>query len=213
MLAGSYVLIWLALWYAAETADVLGGTSPWFLPAGLRFFAFLLFGWPAFLLELVVVLIANTTQFMFSGLSTAGFLTAQMGWLVYDWCAVPLAYAVVFFPVRWRMRNGLDLALTKHSALFIGVAMVAPIFGAMTGTNRLVYASIIEPSQWTTATVSWFTGDFISIITLAPLLLVRGWPHLARYFPQGHLRSLPSALAVALCGAADRRWWLLVITV
>lgn len=197
VLAGSYVLIWLILWNGAKTADILGGASLWFLPAGLRFFAFLLFGWPAFLLELVVVLIANGTQIMFSHAPTPGFFTAQMGWTAYDWCALPLVYAAVLFPVRWKLQNRLDLALTTHSALFIGVAMVAAVFGAMTGTVHLVYAGLIGSSQWASATVSWFTGDFIGIITLAPLLFVRDWPQLARYFPQGHWHILPNSLALA----------------
>lgn len=197
VLAGAYLLIWLVLWYAAKMADIFGGASLWFLPAGLRFFAFMLFGWPALVLELVVVFIANLTQFMLSGLPVPGLLPAQMGWLVYDWCALPLAYAMVLFPVRWRMRDGLDLALTRHSALFIGVAIAAAGFGAMIGTVHLVYAGVVEANQWAVASVSWFIGDFIGIITLAPLLLVRGWPQLAQYFQQRHWRSFPNSLPVA----------------
>lgn len=203
VVAGIYVLLWLTMWYAAKMADVLGGASLWFLPAGLRFAAFLLFGWPALLLELVVVLIANLTQFVFSDLPVPGLLTAQMGWLVYDWCALPIAYAVVLFPVRRYMRDRLDLAITRNNALFICEALVAALVGAMVGTVHLVYAGIIEQKQWSDATVTWFIGDFIGIVTLAPLLLVRGWPRLERYLHQPQWNSSPKSLSSAAGRHAD----------
>jgi len=84
VVVGIYVLLWLTLWYSARIADVLGGASLWFLPAGLRFCAFLLFGWPALLLELLTVFIANLSQFVASGQPAPGMLTPQAGWLVYD---------------------------------------------------------------------------------------------------------------------------------
>jgi len=203
VVAGTYVLLWLTLWYAAKMADVLGGASLWFLPAGLRFAAFLLFGWPAMLLELVVVLIANLTQFVFTDLPVPGLLTAQMGWMVYDWCALPIAYAVVLFPVRRYMRDRLDLAITRNNALFICEALVAALVGAMVGTVHLVYAGIIEQKQWSDATVTWFIGDFIGIVTLAPLLLVRGWPRLERYLDQPQWNSSPKSLSSAAGRHAD----------
>jgi diguanylate cyclase (GGDEF)-like protein len=203
VVAGTYVLLWLTLWYAAKMADVLGGASLWFLPAGLRFAAFLLFGWPVLLLELVVVLIANLTQFVFSDLPVPGLLTAQMGWMVYDWFALPIAYAVVLFPVRRYMRDRLDLAITRNNALFICEALVAAIVGAIVGTVHLVYAGIIEQNQWSDATVTWFIGDFIGTVTLAPLLLVRGWPRLERYLDQPQWNSSPKSLSSAAGRHAD----------
>jgi hypothetical protein len=49
----TYVTLWLVLWFSVRIADVLGGARIWFLPAGLRFFVFILFGWLALLVELV----------------------------------------------------------------------------------------------------------------------------------------------------------------
>ncbi|WP_210545651.1 diguanylate cyclase domain-containing protein [Rhodoferax sp. PAMC 29310] len=191
----TYVLLWLLLWFAARIADVLGGASLWFLPAGLRFCAFILIGWPALLIELATVLIANLISFVSSGRTAPELLSAQAGWLFYDWCALPLAYAAVIFPFRRTLRNRLDLTLPKHSALFIGAALASAIVGAMVGGFYLVGSGIIPQGQWAQASVSWFTGDFIGIITLAPLLLVRGWPWLVNYMQEGQqdnsLASIP----------------------
>lgn len=181
LVVGAYVLLWLALWYSARMADVLGGASLWFLPAGLRFCALVLLGWPALLLELLTVFIANLAQFVASGLPPPAILSTQMGWLIYDWLALPMVYAGVLLPLRWRLGCRLDLGLTRHSALFIGAAITAAILGALVGTVHLVYAGFVAQQHWTNAAVSWFIGDFIGILTLAPLLLVRGWPSLVRY--------------------------------
>jgi diguanylate cyclase (GGDEF)-like protein/PAS domain S-box-containing protein len=198
IIVGSYVTLWLALWYLARMADVLGGASLWFLPAGLRFFSFVLFGWPALLLELAVVFVANLMQFVSSGLPAPGLLSTQTLWLVYDWLGLPIAYALVLFPVRQKMRERLDIALASHCALFVGVALAAASLGAIVGTVHLVYSGMIEQQQWGNVTASWFTGDFIGIITLTPLLLVRVWPRLVRYFGLWQWIDSPKSLPVAI---------------
>ena len=188
--AGVYILVWLALWYASRIADFLGGASLWYLPAGLRFCAFVLLGWPALLLELTTTLIASLLQFAFSDLPSPGLLTAQMGWLVYAWCAMPIAYAVVLFPLRLKMRGQSDLAHPAQSVLFVSVVIATSMLGAVVGTGHLIYSGIVAEHQWTRAVTSWFTGDFIGIITLSPLLFVRAWPRIVRYLQGGHWNSL-----------------------
>ncbi len=181
----AYVLLWLTLWFAARMADILGGASLWFLPAGLRFCAFILFGWPALLMELATVLIANAISFMSAGRTIPQLASAQAGWLLYDWCALPLAYAAVIFPFRQSLRSRLDLSLPRHSVMFIVMALAAASVGALVGSFYLVASGLIQHPQWGKAALSWFTGDFIGIITLAPLLLVRGWPWLVNYMQGG----------------------------
>jgi signal transduction histidine kinase len=183
--AGAYMILWLALWYSARLLDVLGGASLWFLPAGLRFFSFILLGWPALALELTVVLVANLLQFMTSGHLVPGLLSAQMGWLIYEWCALPITYAAVLLPLRRKMGGQLDFARPTHSLLFVSAATVASAVGAIAGTLRLVLAGIIPQEQGVNAFGSWFIGDFIGMVTLAPLLLVRGWPLVKHFLKTG----------------------------
>jgi diguanylate cyclase (GGDEF)-like protein/PAS domain S-box-containing protein len=92
----------------------------------------------------------------------------------------------------------LDIALASHCALFVGVALAAASLGAIVGTVHLVYSGIIEQQQWSNVTASWFTGDFIGIITLTPLLLVRVWPRLVRYFGLWQWIDSPKSLPVAI---------------
>jgi signal transduction histidine kinase/ActR/RegA family two-component response regulator len=198
-----YILLWLILWYAARIVDVLGGASLWYPPAGLRFCAFVLFGWPALLLELTTTLIASLLQFAFSGLPLPGLLTAQMGWLVYAWCAMPIAYAVVLFPLRLTMRGQSDLARPAKSISFISVVIATSMFGAVVGTGHLVYSGIVADHQWTHAVASWFIGDFIGIITLSPLLFVRVWPRIVHYFQGGHWNSSHGPGSIAMDRNAD----------
>ncbi len=201
----TYVLLWLALWFSARIADVLGGASLWFLPAGLRFCAFVLFGWPALLVELATVFIANMVSFLSAGQELPVLLSTRTAWLVYDWCALPLTYAAVLFPIRRLFKGRLDLALPRHSVFFVSAALVSAGLGAVTGTVYLIGSGIVVPTRWASATVAWFTGDFIGIVTLAPLLLMRGWPSLLRYMEKDHTHpSSPSATPIG--GAhADRK--------
>jgi diguanylate cyclase (GGDEF)-like protein len=176
----------------------MGGASLWFLPAGLRFFTFILFGWPALLLELAVVFLANLTQFISSGQPAPGLLTTQTIWLLYDWFALPFAYALVLFPARQKMRERLDLASTTHCAQFVGLAFATASLGSTVGTIHLLYSGMIDKLQWGNVAASWFTGDFIGIITLTPLLLVRVWPRLVRYFDLWPLIDSPKALSLVM---------------
>jgi diguanylate cyclase (GGDEF)-like protein len=200
----AYVLLWLILWFFARIADVLGGASLWFLPAGLRFCAFILFGWPALAIELTSVFIANALSFMSSGRAIPELISAQTGWLLYDWFALPLTYAAVLFPFRRALGNRLDLALPKNSAIFIGAAIASASAGALVGGFYLVGSGIIQQAQWAQASVSWFTGDFIGIITLAPLLLVRGWPRLVQYMQRGQRNRSPVAVTGIAGNHEDR---------
>ncbi len=165
--------------------DVLGGASSWFLPAGFRFSAFLLLGWPAVLAELTAILLANAQQIAVSDFRFDGFLSSQMAWLVYDWCMLPIAYALIIFPLRWRKQAAWNLTQPVDSLVFLSAALLAAASGAGVGTVHLVYGGLIAPAQALPAFFSWFVGDLIGIITLAPLLIVRVWPKLRNYLERG----------------------------
>jgi signal transduction histidine kinase/ActR/RegA family two-component response regulator len=199
--AGVYIILWLALWYTAKLLDVLGGASLWFLPSGLRFFSFMLLGWPAVALELTVVLVANLLQFVTSGLPVSNLLSAQMGWLVYDWCALPITYAAVLLPLRKKIGGQFDLVRPAHSLLFVSAALVASALGAIAGTLHLVFAGIIPQGEGVNALGSWLIGDFIGMLTLAPLLLVRGWPLLRHFLETGQWDTVEKSNASPI----DRR--------
>ena len=180
-----YMIVWLALWYSARLFDVFGGVSLWFLPAGLRFFSYMLLGWPAVALELAALLVPSLLQFVTSGLPAPDLLSAQMGWLVYGWCALPITYAIVLLPLRRKISGQFDLVRPAHSLLFVFTALVASTLGAMAGTLNFISVGIIPQIEGLQALGSWLIGDFIGMVTLAPLLLVRGWPSLKHFLATG----------------------------
>lgn len=87
------------------------------------------------------------------------------------------------------MRGEMDLGRPAQSVLFISVAIATSMLGAVVGTFHLVYAGFIAQHEWTHAAASWFTGDFIGIITLGPLLFVRAWPRILRYLRDEHWKD------------------------
>jgi signal transduction histidine kinase/CheY-like chemotaxis protein len=199
--AGAYIVLWLTFWYSAKLLDVLGGASLWFLPAGLRFFSYLVLGWPALVLELSVVLVANLVQFIATGLPTPNIVSAQTGWLLYDWVALPIAYATVLLPLRQKVNGQFDLVRPEHSLLFVGTALVASALGAIVGTLHLVLAGVIRQDEGVHALGSWLIGDFIGMVTLTPLLLLRGWPVLKHFLATGRW----GPIGISGEGATDRR--------
>jgi diguanylate cyclase (GGDEF)-like protein/PAS domain S-box-containing protein len=201
--AACYILLWLSTWYCARLLDVLGSASLWFLPAGLRFACLLLLGWPGLLLELVANLAVSLLQFGLSGAPWPGLLSARMFWFSYEWYAYALAYAAVVFPLRWCVRGNWDLSRPAHCVLFIAGALLASTLAALAGMFQLVATGAIAQAQGAEVAVSWLTGDFIGIVILAPLLLVRAWPRLRLYLQQGRWTQLHKTHARSL--AEDRR--------
>jgi diguanylate cyclase (GGDEF)-like protein/PAS domain S-box-containing protein len=188
IVSGAYLVLLIATWYAAGLLERLGGASLWYLPAGLRFCCLLVFGGRGLLLELTTTLIHGLLLLTPPADSISAFLFAQPLWLLYSWLAPPLAYAVVVLPLRQWMRQPWDFTNPVHSALFLIAALAVSALAALAGTFRMIYIGLIPLTQGQEFLISWLIGDFIGIITLAPLLLVRVWPGLNHYLQQGRWR-------------------------
>ena len=203
LMAGCYVALWLGAWYSAQLLESWGSVSLWYLPAGLRFSALLLLGWPGLLLEIGTILTFVLLQFGTSDTPWPGLLTKDMLWRLFDLFAFVIAYAAVVFPLRWRLGGQLDLTRPQHSGLFLGAALAASVLGAVAGTFHRIGSNIISAAPWTEVLGTWFIGDFIGIVTLAPWLLVCIWPRLNHYLRHGRwTRSHPSTAAA---NAMNRR--------
>jgi diguanylate cyclase (GGDEF)-like protein/PAS domain S-box-containing protein len=197
-----YFCLWMVTWYSARLLDQWGVASLWFLPGGLRFSVIFLLGWQGLLLELVTVLCVSAWHHMVSGAAWPQLWSAQMFWLPVEWVTPVFAYAVVVLPMRAGLRRQLDLTRPWHSALFVGAALACGALAALGGTFGLSRLDAVSAAQFSQVVASWMVGDFIGIITLAPLLLVVVWPRAYRYLQglsqaAGHLprqfRKLASA--------------------
>jgi diguanylate cyclase (GGDEF)-like protein/PAS domain S-box-containing protein len=196
MFAVVYACIWLLTWYSARVFETMGVVSLWYLPGGLRFFCLLLLGPTGVLVEIFTALILLLLQTTLSSTPAPSLGSSEFWWAVYNLLAFPLAYAVLVLPLRWRVRGALDFSQPVHSVVFLMAALGAAALAASAGTFSLVSAGVIAPNQSTELFFSWLTGDFIGIITLAPLLWVVASPRVLHWLQQGTWR-LPQTHATA----------------
>jgi diguanylate cyclase (GGDEF)-like protein/PAS domain S-box-containing protein len=215
--AGIYFVLWGCTWYSASLLDLFGisifGTaSLWFLPAGIRFCSILLLGWPGLALEMISNLIFSLINLAVSDRPIPPLLSAGMFWALFDWYALPIAYAVVILPQRRWIREPWDITLPGHNILFLFAALGASALSAFTGTYHLVQTASIVPAERTEVMTSWLIGDFIGIVTLGPLLLVRVWPGLHSYLRHGRWNTLraPRSITIAPSKHADLHTALIV---
>ena len=207
LFGGVYVILWTSTWYSVRLLDSLGVVSLWFLPAGLRFCCLLAFGWYGVLLELAIQVIFALTQIMsIAGPPIDEIRSINTLWRLYNLLGSLLVSAAVIFPVRRWLRNTLDLTLPAHGALFIVAALVVSTLSALVGTVGLLHMDVITQDQATEILSKWMTGDFIGIITLAPLLLVRILPGLKHYLQLGRWQGLGKTAR-----AAQNRLTILVV--
>ncbi|MBL0168013.1 MAG: diguanylate cyclase [Propionivibrio sp.] len=209
LLCGIYLVLWQVAWFSASLLDRFGIVSPWYLPAGLRFCCLLVFGWRGLLLELTADLLCGLLQFSMPIDLATTFLSEQPYWLFYGWVAPVFAYAAVLLPLRRWMQGAWDFTRPAHSALFLAAALAASTLAALLGTFRMVYTDFLTLAQWSTILPVWLIGDFIGILTLAPLLLVRVAPRLQHYLHQGRWHRQHQIGAAN--GSADLRTTLITL--
>jgi len=190
LFGGIYIALWIGTWYSARLLVSFGVVSLWFLPAGLRFCNLLVFGWNGVLLELAVQVVFMLMQITsFEGIPIVEILSINTLWRLYNLLGSLVVCSAVIFPVRRWVNNTLDLTSPAHNALFIVAALVASGLSALVGVVGLYHMDVITQTQGPDALTTWMTGDFIGIITLAPLLLVRVLPGLKHYLQHGCLQG------------------------
>ncbi len=189
LFGGLYVALWIGTWYSARLLASFGGVSLWFLPAGLRFCNLLFFGWSGVLLEFAVQVVFALMQVTsFEGIPIGEILSINTLWRLYNLLGSLVVCSAVIFPVRRWVGNTLDLTRPDHGALFIGTALMVSGLSALVGTVGLFHLDVITREQGPDVLGQWMTGDFIGIITLGPLLLVRVLPGLQHYLQTGSWR-------------------------
>jgi len=185
LFAAAYSIAWITAWYAAAVLASLGNVSLWFLPAGLRFFCLLMLGMRGLAVEA-----ASQTAWVVLQLATGGEnihdpVSAQTGWQIYGWYVSLAANAIVALPLHRVMGDRWDFTRPRGIALFLAAALLASALAALAGSYRLVSLDIVTPSRWAEVLGHWMIGDFIGIITVAPLAIVRLWPSLRHYLVRG----------------------------
>lgn len=196
----------VALWYGSGVLDRLGGFSLWYLPAGLRFSIILILGWMGLLLDVVAITVMTLAQALGGGLPMPGGLSVSHLLAV---LSPVLGYALVLLPLRAWVGNQWDFSQARYIGIFVASGGLSAALAASIGTFRQVYFGVIPPDIASSVLAGWMTGDFVGVVTLAPVLLVMVRPHLALYLKGGS----PSAKPVT-GDWADSAWtWPLLISI
>lgn len=157
-------------------------------PTGLAVAALLLFGmrvWPA---VAVGAFIVNVT--------TSGHVAASM--------AIAAANTLEGVVAAWlvaRFARGRDAFGRPNDIFrFTGAAMAAPVLAASIGTVSLVAARLAQPAEAGSVWLTWWLGDAVGMLLIAPLVLLWAAP------PQGSPRIRRplegAALAAVLLGVS-----------
>ena len=177
-----YVALWIGCWYGARVLQNYSMVSLWFLPAGLRFFGLLALGRRGVVLELAVQLVFALLQITsLEGSPITDLFSTNTLWRIFNLLGSLVANALVALPLRRWMRGTWDFSEPKHTALFLVAALIACTLSALAGTFGIVQLGFIKQSQFVEVVPAWLIGDFVSIITFTPWLLVRAWPLVKRF--------------------------------
>lgn len=177
-----YGATWVALWLASYQLHLATGFSLWYPAAGLTFAILLECGAWALVLPVLASLLANA--------------------LIWPWAAWPYYLAASLLPSFGYL--GAALVLRAYSdghgptrlkdlrrvAAFLGASAGAALFSALVSAYSFGAADLLPARVpvWTVVLSGWI-GEFVGVVTLAPLLLVHGTPWI-----QG-LRQKPPSLS------------------
>ncbi len=191
VLALVYVATWVALWHASSALNLTSGISLWYPPAGLTFALLLEYGVRTLPLSMVASLIAGLSFWPWE--QWPYFLLANL--------IPPLGYAAAAQILRnhpiGRRHKKWHFNDPQRVALFLGAAAGGSLFAALTGVTVLRGAGLLPAgSLLPQIALGWWVGDFIGVVTLAPLALLFAAP-LARQFRQGEPLRLPESWRLA----------------
>lgn len=196
-LAAVYAALWVCAWLVSTLPAVSDTTGLWFLPAGLRFCALLVLGWPGLVLDFLVSGLVSLVHAVVVGPGPVNLGSRAWRWHMWGWLLPAVAYAAVVLPYRARMKARLDLTQPRHSLFFLAAALTASALSALAVHAPTFSSDAAALTPWLAATLGWMMGDFVGIVILAPLLLVRVWPRVHFYLTQGRWLSGNTAAARA----------------
>jgi len=200
-----YALLYMSLFYFASLLDQGGFISSlWYPPAGLTVFGLLAFGGAGIILDAMgsALTLLMAAAWRDSPLSATVLLS---GMIIH-----PLAYAAVFIPLRRRIGAMNAWVQPAHLHYFLIASVLGASMATGVGIARLaVLGDFDEYLRLASIAVTWFIGDLIGILTIAPLLGMMWLPRLRRFLgpdrtlahrcpPRPNLKMLGPLLMLAL---------------
>ncbi len=140
------------------------GVSPVWPPTGIAISAILIFGyriWPGIMLGALLVNLSIALPF------NAAILIALGNTLE----AIVAGYLLIRYAERYPFTQ------VNHSAWFVAIAVIAPLFSATIGLVSLSMHNLIEASEFGIVWYTWWLGDVVGALVIVPLLLTWFRPH------------------------------------
>jgi diguanylate cyclase (GGDEF)-like protein/PAS domain S-box-containing protein len=150
------------------------------------------------LLDVVAVTAMSLAQAALGGMPLPGVLSLTS---LFALLSPLLGYAAVLLPLRTWIGSQWDFSQARYIAIFVLAGGLSAMLAASIGTFRQVYFGVIAPDIAPNVLAGWMTGDFVGVVTFAPLLLVMVTPRLAHY-----LRGDPPSKKEASGDWTDSSW-------
>lgn len=170
----AYLAAFIALAQWGSELAVVGSITPWYAPPGLSLALVIVFG-PRALPALVIAEAAN-------GAVTGGYDAAQ---LTVDALAFTAVYGGAGLVIRGLLDGDPPLARVRDLLIFLGLgALAAPLVAAVSGAAIESWAGNVPSGEYWPAVRTWFVGDAVGVVSVAPALLTLvTWPRDRRPAP------------------------------
>ena len=188
-LALLYMAAWVGLWHAPTALNLVTGVGLWHPSAGLTFAVMLEHGARALPLPITAALLAGLSLWSWS----------QWPYYLLSAFIPQLGYAVAAHVLRGypdRQSHGRrHFNDPRRMAIFLAASAGGSLFAALIGAQTLYVAGLLPRASLPQTMLGWWVGDFVGVITFAPLILIFAAP-LARRFGKGEPPHLPKSWIV-----------------
>lgn len=170
-----YLLLYVGAFHFASLLDQGGFiASLWYPPAGLTAFAMLAFGWAGVALDAAGSAVAVLYAAAWQGAPLSGSeLLSRM-------VLHAASYAAAILPLRRSIGQPAFLAQPAQAGWFLAAAGLGAALVSGAGLLRLRWLGQIDAGHFWSLAATRVVGDFIGIVTLAPILLAALLPWLRR---------------------------------
>jgi two-component system sensor kinase FixL len=197
-------IVFVALYVLLDRSTVFfqmwSGVSAWYPPSGFSLAMLIGFGSsyvPLVMLGGAIAGVANYHQPLFSFTTIGANLAVSGGY----WAAAYVLRRVL--KIDWRLRSMRDV----FRLLVVSVASSCAV--AFAGVLAGVADHAIKPSEYLSASITWWVGDAVTLASLTPFLLVYVMPWLLRFchLPVAEGEAIPTKRTTPRFGSLAMLVW------
>src|SRR5260221_4782773 len=175
----AYLVGFIALDRLSLAFQIYPGVVAWYPPDGLSFALLLVFGWRFMPVVALASLISSSLVYQLALPSPALIVWAIV---------LSTIYAIAAAVLRDYVRIDLQLRNLRDVLWLIIFTMIVSALLALISIPALIDSGAVPAAEQLDATIHWWIGEAIGVLTIAPLLLVHILPR-AKQFTDGHWQS------------------------